>query len=196
VFSDEVVIFVFVYAEKEFTVIAGDIILHRFTPGIEKRYAGVWQDLKVFVLVFKIRNALQRVVDHLQIGIFIHERVYVVITLAAFAIRGEETTIGAEQEDAKVIARAVHRLAEVFNDILAVASVNNKQVETTVSRVSIGRKVETSIFGYVRKHFVARSVDLGTQVADAREPSTRIHLSRVQVCSSLSIFVLTIACEV
>src|SRR5690606_21604548 len=170
-FCYEVIVFVLVNAEEELAIVARDVILHRFALRIEERDACVGKYLEVLVLILEVRYSLEGIVDHLQVGIFIHERVNIVITFTPFTVRRKEAAIGAEQEDAEIISRAVHRLPEILDRVLAIPPVNDKQVQTPVSRMSVRGKIESSIFRNVREHFIARSIEFGTEVSNTCESS-------------------------
>src|SRR5690606_29337053 len=195
-FAYEVIVFIFVNTEEEFTIVSSDIILHRFAVRIKQRHTRVRQDLQVVVSVLEIRNTLKGVVNDFQVGIFVDEGVDVIITFAAFTVGCKEASVGAEQEDSEIIARTVHGLTQVFNYVLAIPTVDDKNVETSVSRVSIRGEIQTPIFGNIREHLISWCIDFRTQVANPCKPSARIHLGGVQVCTALCILILAVTGKV
>src|SRR5690606_6947631 len=122
------------------------------------------QYLKIAAGIPEVSDALQRIIDHFEVWIFVHERIDVVVAFAPLAVRSEESPVGAEKVNPEIIKGTVHGLSQVLYNIFPVLAVDEENIKPAVTGVTIGSEIQAAVLRHIGKHFIARGVDLGSKI--------------------------------
>src|SRR5690606_24788334 len=115
---------------------------------IQQRYARIRQNFQTGA-VGCISDPLKVVVYNFEVRVFIDERVDVVIALTTLAVGCKKSPVRFEKKNTKVVARGVDRLTEIFNPGFSPGAFNHKDVESSITRMSVRGEVQLGIIGYI-----------------------------------------------